>query len=160
MRFDDEEERQVAFGQVNYSAMSKVLGMDRRVVSKYVNKLCEMGLLEKDDFRCCYIVKTLDKDSAALVPYVTLREIQNSLHRNSVSIYVHLLNEWYKHSFKEFHVTYNELKAFIGIATTTGTNNVVIKDILKVLSLLHLISFVELEENKTISILSVSNCIG
>lgn len=160
VRLDESEERQVAFGQVNYSAMSKVLGMDRRVVSKYVNKLCEMGLLEKDDFHNVYVVKTLDKDSAALVPYVTLREIQNTLHRNSVSIYVHLLNEWFKHGMKEFTITYNELKAFIGIATTTSANNIVVKDILKVLGLLHLVTSVEIDENKMISIVNVSNCIG
>jgi hypothetical protein len=119
-----------------------------------------MGLLEKDDFHNVYVVKTLDKDSAALVPYVTLREIQNTLHRNSVSIYVHLLNEWFKHGMKEFTITYNELKAFIGIATTTSANNIVVKDILKVLGLLHLVTSVEIDENKMISIVSVSNCIG
>ena len=58
--------------------------MDRRTVGRYVKKLYENELLEDTGEKT--ILKILEKTAATLVPYVTLRQIQNSLHRNSVSI--------------------------------------------------------------------------
>ena len=67
--------------------------MDRRVVSKYVKKMIGMGLIDvcsNGDYRLC----KLESHTATLVPFTTLRQLIHSLHKNSVSIFVYLLNRY------------------------------------------------------------------
>lgn len=154
----EDGERTVPNTKVNYSAMSGVLGMDRRTISRYVQKLIEMQLLEKQADG--YKLKFLEPSAATLVPCPTLRQIQNSLHRNSVSIFVYLLNRYIANEEKPFYITYLQLKKYIGIATSTTSNNVVISDIMKTLRTMGLIEYhlVQTEEHKTnIIIDKVSN---
>lgn len=113
--------------------------MDRRTVGRYVKKLYEQELLEDCDEKT--ILKLLERNAATLVPYLTLRQIQNSLHRNSVSIFVYLLNRFIANSEQPFFITYNELKKYIGISVATASNNVVVSDILKTLRALKLIDY-------------------
>lgn len=105
--------------------------MDRRTVASYVRKLTELGLLTEGVSE--YTLQKLEPCAATLVPFITLREIQNALHKNSVSIFVYLLNRFIANQSQAFMVTYVELKKYIGISTSTASNNVVIADILKVL---------------------------
>lgn len=143
---------------INYSSIGKELGMDRRTAGRYIERLFNMGLLVEEQGKV--ILKELERNTATLVPYLTLRKIQNSLHRNSVSIFVYLLNRYLACDETAFFITYGELKRYIGIATTTGSNNVVISDILEVLQLLKLIDYkiVQTDVNKiNIRILKVNN---
>lgn len=113
--------------------------MDRRTVSRYVKKLIELELLVEENSG--YVLQKLEPCAATLVPFVTLRQIQNALHKNSVSIFVYLLNRYVANSYQPFIVTYAELKKYIGISTSTASNNVVIGDILKILQKLELVSY-------------------
>ena len=146
---NEQGERIVVNSKVNYSTMSGVLGMDRRTISRYVQKLVEMNLLERQ--MDCYLLKSLEPSAATLVPYPTLRQIQNSLHRNSVSIFVYLLNRFIANDEKPFVMTYLQLKKYIGIATSTTSNNVVISDIMKTLKPMGLLEYhlIQTEEYRT-----------
>ena len=136
---EETKERYVTTDKINMSAIGRELGMDRRTVGRYVKKLYEQDLLEEKPGKT--ILKVLEKNAATLVPYLTLRQIQNSLHRNSVSIFVYLLNRYISNAEQPFFITYNELKKFIGISVVTSSNNVVVSDILKTLRALQLIEY-------------------
>ena len=131
--------RYIPNAQINISAIGRDLGMDRRTVGRYVKKLYENELLEDRDGKT--ILKILEKTAATLVPYPTLRQIQNSLHRNSVSIFVYLLNRFVGNMEMPYFITYNELKKYVGISTSTASNNVVVSDILKTLKALKLVDY-------------------
>lgn len=133
--------------QINVSAIGRDLGMDRRTVGRYVKKLYENELLEDTGEKT--ILKILEKTAATLVPYVTLRQIQNSLHRNSVSIFVYLLNRYVGNAEMPYFITYNELKKYIGISISTASNNVVVSDILKTLKALKLIDYETIQTDAT-----------
>ena len=86
-------ERLVPKSKVTYSEMADELGMDRRIVSKYVKKMIGLGLIDvcsNGDYRLC----KLESNAATLVPFTTLRQLIHSLHKNSVSIFVYLLNRY------------------------------------------------------------------
>lgn len=155
---EDGVTRFVPISQVNFSAIGRELGMDRRTVGRYVKKLYEQELLE--DVGEKTILKILERTAATLVPYPTLRQIQNSLHRNSVSIFVYLLNRYIANSETPYFVTYNELKKYIGISISTASNNVVVSDILKTLRALQLIDYAVIQTEATrcnIQIKTVTN---
>lgn len=157
---DEEGNRIVNKSQVNYSHIGQQLGMDRRTVTRYVKKLVELGLLVEEGPG--YTLQKLEPCAATLVPFVTLRQIQNALHKNSVSIFVYLLNRFIANKYEPFMVTYAELKKYIGISTATASNNVIIADILKVLQKLELIQYhIVYTEDKHahLEILSVRNVI-
>lgn len=133
-------ERLVSKDKVKYSHIAIQLGMDRRTVAKYVKKLIDLELItitENGDYK----LHQLEANAATLVPFLTLRQLINSLHKNSVSIFVYLLNRYLGNGEKGFYVTHYSLKKFIGIATSTTSNNVIISDILKTLKLLGLIDY-------------------
>ena len=132
---------------VNVSAIGRDLGMDRRTVGRYVKKLYENGLLEEADGKT--ILKQLEKTAATLVPYPTLRQIQNSLHRNSVTIFVYLLNRYVGNTEMPYFITYNELKKYVGISTSTSSNNVIVSDILKTLKALRLVDYETIQTDAT-----------
>ncbi len=139
--------RYIPNAQINISAIGRDLGMDRRTVGRYVKKLYENELLEDRDGKT--ILKILEKTAATLVPYPTLRQIQNSLHRNSVSIFVYLLNRFVGNMELPYFITYNELKKYVGISTSTASNNVVVSDILKTLKALKLVDYETIQTDAT-----------
>lgn len=155
---NDSGERTVPKNKIQYTQMGAMLGMDRRTVSRYVKRLTALELLEERE--CEYVLKKLEPSAATLVPCPTLRQIQNSLHRNSVSIFVYLLNRYIANEEQEFYISYVSLKKYIGISTSTASNNVVVSDIMKTLKALGLIDYklVQTAEYKTnIVVTKVSN---
>ena len=155
---EDGVTRYVPVDKINLSQIGRELGMDRRTVGRYVKKLYEQGLLEEQPGKT--ILKVLERTAATLVPYPTLRQIQNSLHRNSVSIFVYLLNRYVAAAEQPYFITYNELKKYIGISTATASNNVVVSDIMKTLKALQLIDYATIQTDATrcnIQIKTVTN---
>ena len=98
-----------------------------------------------------------------MIPYETLRKLNNSLNHNAISLFVYLLKRYIANNEQEYVVTMAQMKNFIGIATTTTSNNDVIIDILEVLKLLGLVDYEyrQVEKDKTnLFITKMSNKVG
>lgn len=87
--------------------------------------------------------------------------MNNALSRYAVSLFVYLMNRYLAAGETEYQTTMAQMKEYIGIATSTTSNNDVINDILFVLTKLGLIEYeVRYEDNKThIYIKKVNNVI-
>ena len=65
----------------------------------------------------------------------------NVLQKNSISIYNYLFNRYYANGKHPFVATLKQIKDFIGIATTTTSNNIVVDDTLDILKRLGLLDY-------------------
>lgn len=133
--------RYVPYSEAKYVQIGEECGIDRRSASKYVQKLLDMNLISKNDSKRNYELKTLENSFATLVPYSTLRQLVNSLNRNTINIFIHLLNRYLAAGETEFIITHKELKDRIGISSSSSSNNIVINDILDILQRLGLIVY-------------------
>ena len=106
-----------------------------------------------------YKLNYLDKSVSSLIPYETLRKLNNSLNHNSISLFVYLLKRYIANGEKEYNVTMAQMKKFIGIAHTTTSNNEIITDILEVLNLLGLVEYEyrQVEQDKTLLFITKMN---
>lgn len=146
--------------ELNYSALSGRVGVTRQIVSKRVNNLIDLGLIEFDIKKKKYKLNYLDKSVCSLIPCDTLSVLNNTLSENCISIYVYLLNRFIANQEGTYLVTMAQMKRFIGIAANTTSNNNVIKDILQVLSLIGLVEWTyEIDSHKQmhIRVLDVRN---
>ena len=87
----------------------------------------------------------------------------NSLNHNAISLFVYLLKRYIANNEQEYVVTMAQMKNFIGIASSTTSNNEVITDILEVLKLLGLVDYEyrQVEKDKTnLFITKMSNKVG
>lgn len=75
----------------------------------------------------------------------------NVFQKNSINIYIYLFNKYYTSSFQPFIATFRQIKEYIGIATTTTSNNAIIDDTIDILKRLGLLDYriKVLEDNKT-----------
>jgi len=136
-----------------YEILGNKVGLKRVSASKYFKNLIDLGLIEEDKEGKRYKLLYLDKSIATLIPFETLRKLNNSLNHNAISIYVYLLKRYIAAGEKEYVYTRNQLKAFCGIAQNTNSNDEVVADIMEVLEILGLIErkYVQGEDNKTIT---------
>lgn len=141
----------------SFESLGEKVGLKRVTASKYFKNLIALDLVEEDKDNKRYKLFPLDKSIATLIPFETLRKLNNSLNHNAISIYVYMLKRYIAAGEKEFCYTRNQLKSFCGMATDTNGNDEVISDILQVLELLGLIErkYVQTEENKTLTYITV-----
>lgn len=124
--------------------------MSRKTIAKYFKYLEEKGLIRLDDNDGYYYLTVLDATEANLIEYNTLSRLVNVLQKNSLSIYVYLFNRYYANGFQPFIATIKQIKDFIGIATATTSNNIIIDDTIDILKRLGLLDFrIKFEDNKS-----------
>lgn len=139
-QYDDEtKERFIDKKQVQFSKLGEDLGVSRQTASNRFKRLLDLGLLIFEDKNSRYRLVNLDKTLATLVPLETLQVMVSALSENCISIYVYLFNRYFASGQKAFTFTYDQLKSFIGISTSTKSNSYIVKGILDVLERLGLI---------------------
>ena len=123
--------------------------MSRKTIAKYFKHLEEKGLIQLQDDGYYYLT-ILDATEANLIEYNTLSKLINVFQKNSLSIYIYLFNRYYASGFQPFIATIKQIKDFIGIATTTTSNNIIIDDTIDILKRLGLLDFrIKFEDNKS-----------
>lgn len=125
--------------------------MSRKTIAKYFAHLLEQNLVS-DGEDGYYYLTVLEASEANLIEYNTLSKLMNVLQKNSISIYVYLFNRYCANGYAPFIATIKQIKDFIGIATSTTSNNLVVSDtidILKRLGLLDVKHITDEESNKT-----------
>ena len=125
---------------INFSKLSEMFNLSRQTISTKFKNLKDLGLvteLSKDN----YCLVELNANLASLVPYNTLKLITDTLSENSISTYIYLLNCYYANDCKPFQFTIDQIKSYIGISTTTRSNNDIITNILYVLEKIGLIRY-------------------
>lgn len=144
--------RYVNKSDISFQIIGDKIGLTRQTTSKRFKDLeNEMKLISYDKENQRYNLSALTADISTLIPFNTLRVLNNTLSHNAISIFVYLLKRYVANNEKEYIVTMSQMKKFIGISTATTSNNEVISDILKVLQKLELIKFETKigEDNKT-----------
>ena len=133
--------------------------MARKTIAKYFKHLEQQGLVyEQDEY---YYLKVLDATEANLIEYNTLMKLMNVLQKNSISIYIYLFNRYYAAGCNSFIATIKNIKDYIGIATSTTSNNIVIDDTLDILKRLGLIDYhlIRMDEKTYFEFTCVRNCL-
>lgn len=124
--------------------------MSRKTVAKYFAHLMEQGLVTEgeDDY---YYLTVLDASEANLIECVTLSKLYNVLQKNSINIYIYLFNRYCANGYQPFIATLKQIKDFIGIATSTTSNNIIVDDTIDILKRLGLldVKLITGEDNKT-----------
>lgn len=115
--------------------------MGRKTIAKYFKHLEDRGLVFFDEQKKCYCLPKLENSSANLIELHTLLKLMNVFQKNSISIYIYLFNRYYATGKQPFIATIAQIKDFIGIATTTTSNNLIIDDTLEILKRLGLLEY-------------------
>lgn len=127
---------------VNFSKIGKALGISRQTASRRFQNLITLGLIsEEPNDRGDYILQLLPSDVAALIPEKTIEMLVDTLSDNSISTYIYLLMRYIANNERPFKFSIEEIKNFIGISTTTRSNNNVVDNILYVLQKIGLIRY-------------------
>ena len=144
--------RYVNKSDITFEKLGDRIGLKRATTSTKFKNLIGLGLIEYIEDEKRYKLNYLDKSVSSLIPYETLRKLNNSLNHNSISLFVYLLKRYIANGEKEYPVTMAQMKKFIGISHTTTSNNEVINDILHVLQLIGLVEYDlrTMEDNKTV----------
>lgn len=127
----------------------KVMG--RKTIAKYFKHLEDKGFIKLNEEDEYYYLTVLDSHEANLIEYNTLSKLMNVLQKNSLSIYIYLFNRYVANGYQPYIATIKQIKDFIGIATTTTSNNIIIDDTIDILKRLGLLDFKMTygEDNKT-----------
>ena len=116
--------------------------MSRKTIAKYFQHLQKQGLIversetEIDEF---YYLKVLGRSDANLIEYHTLTKLMNVFQKNSISIYIYLFNRYCANGYQPFVATIKQIKDFIGIASSTTSNNAIVDDTIEILKRLGLL---------------------
>lgn len=142
--FDEEsKERYLLKKNINFSQIGRDLQVSRQTASTKFKNLISIGLLAEKKDR--YILVNLDKEIAELVPFSTLRILTNTVKENVISVYIYLLVRYRAEQQKQFLFTFSQIKKYVGIGESRGTDYIV-SDILLVLKKLDLLDYSETHE--------------
>lgn len=124
--------------------------MSRKTIAKYFNHLLDRNLIS-DGGDGYYYLTVLDASEANLIEWETLNKLTNVLQRNSLNIYIYLFNRYCANGYQPFIATLRQIKDFIGIASSTTSNNIIIDDTIDILKRLKLldVKLITGEDNKT-----------
>lgn len=122
--------------------------MNRKTIAKYFKYLEEIGLVVLDEKGEYYNLTLLNPEDANLIDDLTITKLLNVFQRNSVNIYMCILNNYYSNGQKPFILTIRQIKDFIGIATTTTSNNGIVDDTIEILKRLKLLDYQMVYENE------------
>ena len=125
---------------INFSKLAEIFDLTRQTVSTKFKNLTELGLVIKIDENT-YQLLELEPDIATLIPYKTLKVLTDALSQNSISVYVYLLNQYYSNGCKPFVFTIEQIKKYIGISTSTRSNDEIVNNILYILQQIGLIRY-------------------
>ena len=125
---------------INFSRLGEIFNLSRQTVSTKFKNLKELGLIEEVDKNTYQLIE-LSAGIASLVPYNTLKLITDTLNDNSISTYIYLLNCYYGNDCRPFQFTLDQIKGYIGISTSTRSNNDIVTNILYVLEKIGLIKY-------------------
>lgn len=147
---EGEHIRYVEKKEISWVELAKCTKTSRQTVATRFKKLENLKLIQEDKENGRYILTYLERSLCTLVPQETLRKMNNALSRYAVSLFVYLMNRYIAANESEYIVTMAQMKDYIGIATSTTSNNNVITDIMEVLMKLGLIKYdYRMEEGKT-----------
>lgn len=133
--------RYIVEKDVSYSQLGIRLGLTRQTVSTKFKNLISLGLIVEDSERKRFILKQLDQTDGSLIPFKTLKILNNTLSHNAISTFVYLLNRFIAAGEIPYVVTLKQVKEFIGIAASTSSNDDIVTDIFQVLKLIGLIDY-------------------
>lgn len=125
--------------QLSDGSFDKV--MSRKTIAKYFKHLEDKGFIKLNEEDGFYYLTILDASEATLIECQTLSKLMNVLQKNSISIYNYLFNRYYASGKHPFIATLKQIKEFIGIATTTTSNNIIVDDTLDILKRLGLLDY-------------------
>lgn len=137
---DENGSRKFDKKEVNFTKLGNIFNLSRQTVSTKFKNLKELGLIKEAD-NDTYELISLEKDIATLVPYNTLKIITDALSENSISTYIYLFNCYYANGCKSFNFTLEQIKNYIGICTSTRSNDEIVTNILYVLEKIGLIKY-------------------
>ena len=135
--------RKIAKNVVNFSELGRAWDLSRQTVSsrfKFLQNNLQI-IEEHEDDPGYYYIKVLPNHVASLVPYKTLKLMNDTLNDNCISTYCYLLNRYIASGQTEFIFTISEIKSFLGLGTNTRSNNDTIINILHTLSGLKLLKY-------------------
>lgn len=133
--------------------------MERRTIAKYFNFLLEQGLIVENNGY--YYLEKLPSNEAALIEYNTLSKLMNTMKRNTINIYIYLFNRYFANGCQPFIATMKQIKTYLGIASTTTSNNIIISDSIDILALLGLLKMEMITVNgkSCMNFIYVKNCL-
>ena len=113
--------------------------LNRKTMSKYFNFLVDEGLIYEEEDK--YFINELDRDSGYLLDFEILNALVELKDRHAIDLYVYLVNLYFANGKKSFIATMRNMKEYVGLATSTTSNNEVVKEALDRLQDLGLISY-------------------
>lgn len=131
--------RQFSKKEINFSKLGDMFNLTRQTVSTKFKNLQQLGLVieDKDNYK----LVELSADIASLIPYNTLKLITDTLSEHAISTYIYFLNCYYANGNRPFQFTLDQVKSYIGISTSTRSNNDTVTNILYVLEKIGLIKY-------------------
>ena len=152
--WNGEGERYIMKENLSYSKLEIELGnsINRKTISKAIKFLEANNLVKNDHIELSHLDE-LGEDERFLIDMDTLKALVAYRKRHLIDLYVYLFNGMYyakmNNGENSVVITMKNMKDYIGIATSTTSNNGVVKELLDILVQVGLIAYkIELDPVK------------